>query len=251
MSSADDNSKPRPGVTPVYIKHPDLGVGDEDIEEIELSRVVLKKIKVTDFRGAQRIGGLWRVYVLTEEARYELYTNGINFRGTSVEVYDRNPLQRSNPRDTPEPPRTRVVIHNLPLVVENEEVQKLLLSLGIPEDKMLPVEFERMKDENNRPTSFLNGSRSALVESEFLQSSPLPRNSLCCNFRVRIWHYGQPKETEEIKETRQPPKCHNCFQELKVTRFASVETTQRARFATYRDTSLVANYAHTTKRMMP
>lgn len=41
---------------------------------------------------AQRIGGLWRVYVTDEETRVHLLATGINLRGNQITLEDRNPF---------------------------------------------------------------------------------------------------------------------------------------------------------------
>ena len=50
------------------------------------------KIEKENIEGAQRIGGLWRVYLKDETARVKLLCQGITLRGQQVELKREKPL---------------------------------------------------------------------------------------------------------------------------------------------------------------
>ena len=49
--------------------------------------------------GAQRKGGLWRLYLESKEARANLLVNKFALKGVQVPVYDKNPFIADNQED--------------------------------------------------------------------------------------------------------------------------------------------------------
>ena len=50
--------------------------------------------------GAQKIGGLWRIYPAKRTVRAKLFVQGINIRGVRITLQDRNPYVVVNPDGT-------------------------------------------------------------------------------------------------------------------------------------------------------
>ena len=190
------------GVFPIFLLHADLGVNRrEKILPRELCREAAEVVGRAEVEGSQRMNGLWRIYLNTDEGRAKLFSEGMNFRNKSITVYDRNPSLSENPRDDAKP-RSKVLIQNIPLSIANEEIKLMLERLGVKE--FSDVRYELEHDEEGHLTSFKNGNRSVFIDTETLLNAPLPRNAICCNWRARIWYKEQPKPYL---------KCYNCYQE--------------------------------------
>lgn len=190
------------GVTPLFVKHRDLGLDiNVRLSVLDFCKELYHVIDRKDIEGAQRIRGLWRIYLNNQEAKTKLYTNGFTFRGMSVTIYEHNPFLLNEENNDPTKKLMKVFVQNLPLSVSNQEIELMLRRLGCKMEGNVKYEYER--DENGHLTSIKNGNRSVLVNEEYTKSNALPRNSYCGNWRCRIYHPGQPKPIIS---------CHNCFQ---------------------------------------
>ena len=122
--SGENSAGFRPGVNHLYIRHSDLGLAlNEKLEDYQLCDEIVKVIDKADLQGAQRVGKFWRIFIYTDKARAVLYTNHFEFNGKTVHVHERNPFLCNNPRDQPDKPRTKVMIHNLPLTINNDKIK--------------------------------------------------------------------------------------------------------------------------------
>ena len=196
-------------VYPVFIKHTDLGLTmQQQLKVYDLSKELFKTIAREDIDGVQRVRGLWRIYVNTQQSRIKLLTEGVTFKGIQVTIYDQNPF-RTNHKDfdssnsTGQQQRTvKVTISNLPLSVGNEEVAIMMKRMGTLMKS--DIAFEYARDDENKLTSVKTGNRTVLVDEKHLTDNPLPRFSYCNNFRCNIFYRNQPKPAV---------KCFNCGQE--------------------------------------
>ncbi len=191
------------GVPPLFFKHRELGLGqNEKLSVYELCKELYKNdLNEDDIEGAQRIKGLWRVYMNSAEKRTYLYANGFFFRNISVTLYDQNPFIRNEENEDPDNRCVKVYIQNLPLSVSNVEVQRMLRQYGCNIENEVKYEYER--DENHKLTKIKNGDRSVLVNEEDLLQHHLPRTTWCGLFKCRIYYKGQPRPVIE---------CYNCFE---------------------------------------
>ena len=155
-------------------------------------------IKQDDIEGAQNAYGVWRVYMNTEEARINLFTQGLSFRDNTISVYENNPFQD---RDNTGKKTVKVIVQNLPFNVKDKDIIEMFKHLGCNTDS--EVKFGYEKDDHNQFTSIKNGSRYVFIEEEQLENNPLPRNTYCGNYRCRVWYYNQPKPEK---------KCFKCMQ---------------------------------------
>ena len=84
--------------------------------------------KVSGFQsiiGAQKIGGLWRIYSAHQEGRTKLLIQGILLRGVKINLRDSNPFAVINPDGSvKEVATTKVIIGNIPMSLPDEEVIK-------------------------------------------------------------------------------------------------------------------------------
>ena len=188
------------GCHPLFVKHTDMGLTmHQQLKEIDLCKDIWKVIQREELEGVQRIGGLWRIYITTEPARIKLLSEGFSYKGLSVSIYEQNPFRRAEENIDPSKRTTKVTVSNLPLSIANEEIKIMLVRLGCKLET--EVEYEFIRDDDRKLTSIKNGNRSVLVESDYLQNNPLPRNSFCASWRCNIFYYNQPRPTM---------KCYNC-----------------------------------------
>ena len=188
------------GIHPVFVKHSDMGLDmNHQLREFDLCKELWKVIRREELEGVQRVRGLWRIYINVETARVKLLSEGFSFNGLSIRLYDENPFRQSQEIKDRSIRTTKVIISNLPLSIANEEVETMLVRLGCKLETK--AEYEYIRDEGGNLTSIKNGNRFVLVESNYLQNNPLPRNTYCHNWRCNIFHYNQPKHVV---------KCYNC-----------------------------------------
>ena len=192
------------GVTPLFAKHKDLGLTDEEqisvfhfCKELCASDVV----KRDDIEGAQRVRGLWRIYLNNNGAKAKLLAQDFVFRGKTVILYEQNPFLLRDENNDPDRRHVKVTIQNLPLSVSNSEIEAMIKRCGGKIEKALDYEYER--DDDNHLTTLKNGNRHVLV-NEDIKNNPLPRNTFVGNWRCRVFHYGQKKPER---------RCFNCLQE--------------------------------------
>lgn len=100
--------------------------------------------------GAQRIGGLWRLYPSSAEARATLLASGITMGGCKVFLLGENPfIVRGG--DGREIPATRLVIGDLPISISQDSILRALANLGVvTRSKVIE---ERMRDPSGRLTT--------------------------------------------------------------------------------------------------
>ena len=77
--------------------------------------------------GAQRIGGLWRIYLTDQNTRISLLSTGISLRGIQITLKDRNPFLNKGYSAIE---TTRVFVQNVPILYDNSENEKNLKNAG-------------------------------------------------------------------------------------------------------------------------
>ena len=86
---------------PVFFKNRDVPMVYESVLSAEdCYKALAKAVSVGQIKGIQRIGGLWRVYIDSRDARINLITNGLNIRNANIAVYDTNPFSPDGREDT-------------------------------------------------------------------------------------------------------------------------------------------------------
>ena len=208
--------------SPLFFLHRNLGVdrtkqikGYELIKEIQ---EVVQKEDVID--GIQRIGGLWRVYICDEEEKIRLTSEGFTFRGVAVNVMTENPFLRKDNSQQERQKGTKVIIQNVPLTIQNNDVEIMLKQFKVT--MLSGISYEYEKDEQNQITRIKNGNRSVYLDSDMLEKNPIPRFSFCGNWRCRIQYRGQPierkycyrchKEGHFLRECRNERVCSVCHE---------------------------------------
>ncbi len=187
------------GIPPLYMKHQDLGLGQrENISVYEICKAMYEIIDRKEIEGAQKVGGLWRIYLNSTEARAQLLVQGYTFRGKSIPLSENNPYQSRDGQDMRR--HVKVTVQNMPLSVANSEVDLLISRLGAKIEKKAEYEYEL--DENKKITTIKNGNRIVYVNGG-VRDDPLPRFTFLGNWRCGVYHYGQ-----------KPPEkqCYRCLE---------------------------------------
>ena len=93
--------------------------------------------------GAQLIGGLWRLYPTSLQARRKILVDGFSLRGVVVSPLDKNPyLVTGNAGENCE--TTRLVIGNVQLSFSNEDIEKKIAAIGCTLASKLKYECDMM-----------------------------------------------------------------------------------------------------------
>ena len=197
-----DMDSDRSSVKPVFVKVRDLPCSDEhNYKVIKLCRAYEKAAGPQSMDGAQRIGGLWRLYPANMAGRTSLPMSGIALRGLQVSLLDTNPflIKRG---DGSEVKTTRVTMSDIPLGYANSVIEETLVKLGC---KLMSVlKYECDWDERGKLTRWRNGRRFAYIE---LPKEPLTREVKVGQFMAKIY-----RKEQRATEQRARGQCFNCFE---------------------------------------
>ena len=117
--------------------------------------------------GAQRIGGLWRVYIKDKEARVLVPCTGINVRGVQITLKDRNPFLLPVHEAVV---LTRVCVRNISLSYDNDEIENALKQMGVI--MISTLKYVRARNLAGKLTNFKTSDRFAEI---VLPHDPLPQ----------------------------------------------------------------------------
>ena len=116
-------------INPVYFFHkeamPEIVRNENELSSFEVCMSVANIIDESLIEGAQKVGGLWKIYLCDPKARAVLLSNGLSIRHRSINLYDENPysMKRRYEGQT-----EKVTIQDLPLSIDNEDVYNLISS---------------------------------------------------------------------------------------------------------------------------
>ena len=189
-------------VKPLFVKVRDLPQSPVDYKTYELCRSCERVSGPQSMEGAQRIGGLWRLYPGNSQARLTLLLSGIELRGVHVALSDVNPfLLGANGQEVD---TTRLTVSDIPLSYSNKDIEDTLKRLGCILLSNLKYEHER--DEKGKLTRWKTGRRFVYIETPAV---PLQRDVKIGIFSAKLYH----------KEQRnQVLVCYNCFEKGHLSR---------------------------------
>lgn len=191
-------------VEPVFLLRRDLPFNQQTPQEKTYNalEVCLSAEKVSGretITGAQEIRGLWRVYPIDREARTKLLLEGMTVRGHTLTVYDKNPFILSGGRESP---ATKVWIGDIPISVDNTDIETALVRLGCTMRSRLMM--EKMRNRDGKLTRFLTGRRFVFID---VPGMPLEKSVSIGGLNATIYHREQPKKTS------QPLSCGRCLKQ--------------------------------------
>ena len=191
-------------VQPVFVRNNTLpAFSDKEYSTSEICTAVEKVCGFGNAIGAQRIGGLWRIYLSSETARQKLLISGVVLRGVQVLVRDKNPfIVISQDGSQTEQQTTRLSIGNIPLSFSDKDILESMKALKCqPQSKMVA---ERDRDANGKLTRWLTGRRFIYIATP---PTPLPKSVKIGPFTASLYH----KEQKDRDRQRQA-ECSRCLQ---------------------------------------
>lgn len=199
VSYADAASPVPRTVKPVFIKEMDI-FGTREVPKemwlnhVELYRAIADAVPIEQLTGLQRVRGMWRIYLDSQESRDRLVTAGIVVRHKSIKIYASNP---NIPYYVGNEDTTLVRVKNVPLSAFDGQIKRDLELKGC---EILSMYRERLRVDGFL-TNCETGDRIVTVRK---LSSPLPSIiTIGGKYRAVIRHRGQPNENA---------KCGNCLQ---------------------------------------
>eukprot|EP00745_Piridium_sociabile_P027240 TRINITY_DN4391_c0_g1_i6.p2 TRINITY_DN4391_c0_g1~~TRINITY_DN4391_c0_g1_i6.p2 ORF type:complete len:304 (-),score=34.77 TRINITY_DN4391_c0_g1_i6:4066-4977(-) len=204
-------------VEPVFILNKLLPMAAENSFSVaEICSAAEKTSGHGTVEGAQRLGGLWRIYPTTIDARVGILSRGIVLRGHSVQPRDRNPfLIRDNNGTEREVAAVKVIVGNVPMSYKNTDIAKAM-------EQRLNVKIQsNVMDEKDRVdgklTRWKTGRRFVFIEPP---TKPLPKSLQIGAFRASIYHRDQtPKQcarclakTHRTHECTSDVRCRVCLE---------------------------------------
>ena len=202
MSSDETNVR----VKPVFFKSSDvpqennnwLNTWEICIAASEVVKEINAEKKFECIDAAQRIGGLWRIYLFDEAARAKLLSEGVTLRGQQVELRERNPFLVGSGFEDVE--TTRLFIRNVPLSFDNNSIENVLKNNGV--QMVNPLKYSKARDPNGKLTNFRTGDRFVDI---VVPDQALPKTISVGDFTAHLYH-------KEQKQTANSIECGNCMQ---------------------------------------
>ncbi|XP_041484289.1 uncharacterized protein LOC121430923 [Lytechinus variegatus] len=197
-ASSDLPSSQPIGGKPIFIKHKDIpSVNENTLTNQEVYKCLLSSVQGREIKGVQKIGGLWRLYIESQNSRIKLITNGINMRNANVTVYDTNPFLSAGKENS-----LRLVIRDIPLSAHDTLIADELDKLNC---KILgPIIYQRLRVDGQLTDCF-TGDRVVYIQPP---PKPLPRFLTFGPFKGKIFHFGQIPSTQ-----RSTVVCSRCLSE--------------------------------------
>ena len=186
---------------PVFVKARDLPEEEDNRYTVsEICRACEDVAGYKSMDGAQRIGGLWRLYPANREARVQLLLEGISLRRVHVTLLDTNPflIMGNNGQEIP---TTRVTVSDIPLSYNNADIEAALKKHGC--QLVSPIRYECDRD-NGKLTRWKTGRRFLFMG---VPKEPLPREVKIGIFTAKLYHREQGREQRKQFQT-----CNNCLQ---------------------------------------
>ena len=176
----------------LYAKHSDIGQFSGDPTFIictAINETLHEQVAVA----AQRLRGLWLLYVKTDEARSSLLRHGhILINNRQITVYNYNPYEKRRVQTE------RVIIRDLPLYETNDIIFEYLSTQKQIEHSG-HIYWCRARNSSNQETDFTNGDRFVEVKADF--NPPLPKEVKLGDHPCRIYHATQKLECFRCHKT--------------------------------------------------
>ena len=163
-------ASPTRGVPPLFVKHSTF---TSPIGGLDLCLAVEKVTGKDTVEGVQRMGDLYRIYLKNQNARDTALVNGISYNNCSISLLSHNPFQvRDQNTNT-----TKIFIGNVPLSVDDSEIERALLEQGVVFKSAL--KFETYRTPDGKWTHFKTGRRFIYTE--------IPKLNLNSFLKIGVW----------------------------------------------------------------
>ena len=171
-------------VEPLYVKTIDVSyvIGDTGVQLCQAA----DRIQENSAVGAQKVRGLWHLFLSSEEARTIILNDSIVVQKQVVPIHSTHPYERSNEIGFA---TEKIVFKDIPL---SDDMGNDLIEQYLRDHPQIQVRsnifYSRIRV-NNRNTNYRSGDRYVFVEANF--SPPLPENTQIGHYNVRVWHRSQ------------------------------------------------------------
>ena len=181
----------------IYAKHRDISHLTGDLTTLICSSI--NEITPDEAVFAQKIRGIWLLYVRTDNGRTTLLKHG----KLHLTEYAQLPLYNDNPFDKYNVQNERIVFKDIPVWESDRLIYNYLIDFPNV-DPVGAVQFSKSPYSN-----FMNGDRFIYVRGQF--SPPFERNVMLGDYPVRIWHTSQSRSCLRCHlddhSTNQTDKC--------------------------------------------
>ncbi|KAK7443586.1 hypothetical protein BaRGS_00040451 [Batillaria attramentaria] len=161
-------------VLPLFIVDNQLPAFDKKpFTTAEICAALERKGGYNSMEGAQKIGGLWRLYARDNRVRQKLLIEGFVLRGVTITVKEKNPfLVSSVGGESREVPATKLIISNVPLSVSDDEIKGAVMELpGVVMRSRIIAEKDR--DEQGKLTHWKTGRSVFVTDTRRVTECPL------------------------------------------------------------------------------
>ena len=184
-------------VKPVFILESDV-FGETKAKQFyilntEMYRAVRDVVLERCVKGLQRVRGLWRIYLDSEDERAKLLSNGLTIRLKSIPVYSRNPRVTIHEHEN----TVRVRVKDVPLSADDGQILRALEQYNCV---VLNHFRERLRFENML-TNCQTGDRIVICKGPIMTT--IPRSIPVGKYRATVLYPGQPNNKNM--------KCSKCL----------------------------------------
>ena len=181
-------------IEPLFLINGDVDQSKKYLNTVEICEAVQDiVVKGSYIDGAQRLGGVWRIYMLDPIARAQVLATGISLRDMQVTLYDKNPLK--NPYLMPgyeNVETTRLYIRNVALSYDNGVIANYLKELNV---QMLGnLKYCRARNDQGKLTNFKTGDRFVEI---IVPEEPLPKRKDMGVFTATLYYKEQKQSVED------------------------------------------------------
>ena len=177
---------PTRGVPPLFVKHSTF---ISPVGGLDICLAVEKVTGKETVEGVQRMGDLYRIYLKNQQARDMALVNGITIDNCAIALLSHNPFQVRDQNNT-----TKIFIGNVPLSVDDSEIERALLDQGIVFKSGL--KFETYRTPDGKWTHFKTGRRFIYTEIPKLNLNHFLKIGL---WRASIFYKEQTRPTKTIR----------------------------------------------------
>ena len=183
-------------VEPFFFMNGDVDQNDKYLTVCEICYAVRDVVgRESYIDGAQRIGGLWRVYMKDPIARAQVLVTGISLRDMQVNMDDKNPYLHPGKEDVE---TTRLYVRNIPLSYDNDVITDYLKNMGL--EMLGSLKYVRARTQERKLTNFKTGDRFVEIG---VPDEPLPKKKAMGLFTASLYYKEQKQTTNEFG-------CGNC-----------------------------------------
>lgn len=204
MSSRSEPQIELVSAPPVFFLNEEI---PDDVTHVDICQCAEKLVGFGAIVGAQRLGGLWRLYPISKEVRAKLLLEKLLIQGRAIPLRSQNPFAVRN-SEGKEIPSTRLSIDGLPVSISSSDIEGYLRKEGT--NFRSPILWEKARDRNGKLTRWVTGRRFVWID---LPTTPLKNRIQVGSFMAKLYYREQPKpeiqcfDCQKVGHKRFDPIC--------------------------------------------